>query len=44
MTVLEMAEYLMKNTDTKVVNDLLASGMDWNKAIEMAYISVTANH
>jgi hypothetical protein len=40
LTINEMTEYLLKNTDHKIVNELLASGMEWDKAIELAYKSI----
>lgn len=38
-TIKEMQEYIMKETDHKVINELLASGMEWDKAVELAYMS-----
>lgn len=44
MTINEMQNYLLKHTDHKLVNELLASGMTWNDAIVMAYTVATATH
>ena len=44
MTINEMQNYLLKHTDHKLVNELLASGITWNDAIVMAYTVATATH
>ena len=41
ITIEEMQNYLMNNTDHTVINEILATGMEWNKAIVLAYETVT---
>lgn len=42
-TMEEMQNYLLNNTDRKIINELLQSGMDYYEAVALAYITETEN-